>query len=222
MAAIAAARRVAQERGGEVGGEVGYAIRFEQECGPSTQIKFVTDGVLLREAVRDQALSHYGAVVLDEAHERSINTDVLLTVAKQILSGLQGGEAAGEGAGEAAGRARGPRRLVVASATLDAARFSRFFRDAPVVEVSSRTFPVTAQPRRVGPGFPGALPDPSPGPFAQVHHVAKPLTSDGARLEAALEVALRVHAQRPAGPGEDALARLAPCRSLPSLLGTVV
>ncbi|EOD26105.1 ATP-dependent RNA helicase [Emiliania huxleyi CCMP1516] len=155
MAAIAAARRVAQERGGEVGGEVGYAIRFEQECGPSTQIKFVTDGVLLREAVRDQALSHYGAVVLDEAHERSINTDVLLTVAKQILSGLQGGEAAGEGAGEAAGRARGPRRLVVASATLDAARFSRFFRDAPVVEV---------------------------------HHVAKPLTSDGARLEAALEV----------------------------------
>lgn len=185
MAAIAAARRVAQERGGEVGGEVGYAIRFEQECGPSTQIKFVTDGVLLREAVRDQALSHYGAVVLDEAHERSINTDVLLTVAKQILSGLQGGEAAGEGAGEAAGRARGPRRLVVASATLDAARFSRFFRDAPVVEVSSRTFPVT------------------------VHHVAKPLTSDGARLEAALEVALRVHAQRPAGPGEDVLVFLA-------------
>ncbi|EOD36403.1 ATP-dependent RNA helicase [Emiliania huxleyi CCMP1516] len=162
MAAIAAARRVAQERGGEVGGEVGYAIRFEQECGPSTQIKFVTDGVLLREAVRDQALSHYGAVVLDEAHERSINTDVLLTVAKQILSG-----------------ARGPRRLVVASATLDAARFSRFFRDAPVVEVSSRTFPVTAQPRRVGPGFPGALPDPSPGPFAQLLE-ADP---DGPRLQ---------------------------------------
>ena len=80
VAAIAAARRVAHLRGGRVGGEVGYAIRFEQVCGPATRIKFVTDGVLLREASSQPALPQYGALVLDEAHERSLNTDVLFAI----------------------------------------------------------------------------------------------------------------------------------------------
>jgi len=171
VAAIAAARRVAQERGSSVGKEVGYAIRFEQACGASTRIKFVTDGVLLREAVAEPDLPRYGAIVLDEAHERSLNTDVLLTIMKRMLVDLRAGT----------GAIRGPQRIVISSATLDAQRFSAFFCGAPVVEISSRTFPVA------------------------IHHVAKPLGSDAARLEAALGVAMRVHSQRPAGPNQDIL-----------------
>jgi ATP-dependent RNA helicase DHX8/PRP22 len=89
VAAVAAARRVARERRVEVGSEVGFAIRFEQACDTSTRIKFVTDGVLLREAVAQPQLPQYRSLVLDEAHERSLNTDVLLTIAKRILAGLR-------------------------------------------------------------------------------------------------------------------------------------
>jgi len=129
VAAIAAARRVAHLRGGRVGGEVGYAIRFEQVCGPATRIKFVTDGVLLREASSQPALPQYGALVLDEAHERSLNTDVLFAISHQLLAAPAGA---------------GPQRIVVASATLDAEKFSRFFGGAPIVRVDSRPFPVQA------------------------------------------------------------------------------
>lgn len=175
VAAVSAARRVAEERGEELGREVGYAIRFESVCTPHTRIKFVTDGVLLREAVVQSDLAQYGSIVLDEAHERSLNTDVLITIVKQILRRIRSSDPP----------KRGPRRIVISSATLDASRFSAFFYDAPVVRIASRTFPVT------------------------IHHVAKPITSDTARLEAALEVAMRVHTQRPSEPRQDILLFLA-------------
>eukprot|EP00727_Mastigamoeba_balamuthi_P012519 m51a1_g7890 putative rna helicase-like splicing factor (627) ;mRNA; r:79997-88850 len=124
VGAVTVARRVAGERGGEVGGEVGFAVRFVDRTSPRTRIKFMTDGVLLREIVSDRDLDRYSALVLDEAHERSINTDILFGLLKEVI-------------------ARRPSlRLIVTSATLDSAKFSRFFGGCPVINVPGRTFPV--------------------------------------------------------------------------------
>lgn len=187
VAALAAARRVAQERGAQLGGEVGYAIRFEQKCTEATRIKFVTDGVLLREALSSPGLTQYSAIVLDEAHERSLNTDVCFALTKRILATRQGDVAAGADgrgggrSGESSEKCRGLQRLIVSSATLEADKFSAYFFDAPVVEVRGKAFPV------------------------KEYHVERPLPSDSARLEAALELAMRLHLERPSSPGHDIL-----------------
>ncbi len=124
IAARSVAERIAVELDSEVGGRVGYAIRFNDEVGPQTQIKVMTDGILLAEIQRDRMLRRYDTLIIDEAHERSLNIDFLLGYLKQLL----------------------PRRpdlkLIVTSATIDTARFSSHFDDAPVVEVSGRTYPV--------------------------------------------------------------------------------
>lgn len=125
VAAMTVAQRVAQERGCELGGEVGYTVRFDDCTGPSTRIKYMTDGMLLREALLDPHLRRYSAVVLDEAHERTVSTDVLLGLLK------------------AAREARkGDFRLLVMSATLDAAGFTRYFPGAGAAYVEGRQHPV--------------------------------------------------------------------------------
>lgn len=128
VAAVSVAKRVAEETGspgiGGSSGTVGYAIRFEDCTGPATRIKFMTDGVLLRETLRDPDLDAYGAIIIDEAHERSLQTDVLLGLLRGVLS------------------RRRDLRVIVTSATMDADRFSRFFGDAPVFKIPGRTFPV--------------------------------------------------------------------------------
>ncbi|KAJ8598522.1 hypothetical protein CTAYLR_001315 [Chrysophaeum taylorii] len=125
VAAMSVAVRVAEEVGCEIGTEVGYAIRFEDVTSASTVIKYLTDGVLLRESLRDPDLDAYGAIVLDEAHERSLNTDVLLGILRDIVT------------------RRRDLKLVVTSATLDAEAFSQFFGGrAPVFRIPGRTFPV--------------------------------------------------------------------------------
>ncbi len=124
IAARSVAERVAVELGTSVGDRVGYAVRFNDQVGPSTQIKVMTDGILLAEIQRDRMLRAYDTLIIDEAHERSLNIDFLLGYLKQLL----------------------PRRpdlkLIVTSATIDTERFSEHFDDAPVVEVSGRTYPV--------------------------------------------------------------------------------
>ena len=134
VAAMTVAQRVAQERGCQLGGEVGYTVRFDDCTGPSTRIKYMTDGMLLREALLDPHLKRYSAVVLDEAHERTVSTDVLLGLLK------------------AAREARkGDFRLLVMSATLDAAGFTRYFPGAGAAYVEGRQHPVdifyTAEPQ---------------------------------------------------------------------------
>jgi ATP-dependent helicase HrpA len=133
IAARALAERIAEETGTTVGGAVGYAIRFGDHTGPDTLVKLMTDGILLNEIVRDRMLWAYDTIIIDEAHERSLNIDFLLGYLKELL----------------------PRRpdlkLIITSATIDPGRFSRHFGDAPVVEVSGRTYPVEIRYRPYGP-----------------------------------------------------------------------
>jgi ATP-dependent RNA helicase HrpA len=124
IAARATATRIAQELKTEPGGAVGYKIRFTDRVGPRSYIKIMTDGILLAETQGDRELRQYDTLIIDEAHERSLNIDFLLGYVKQLL----------------------PRRpelkLVITSATIDAERFSKHFDGAPVIEVSGRLYPV--------------------------------------------------------------------------------
>src|SRR5690606_19008482 len=124
LAARAVARRIAEELQVPLGGAVGYQVRFNDTVGPQTVVKFMTDGILLAEIQSDRWLSRYDTIIVDEAHERSLNIDFLLGYLKQLL------------------RKRRDLKVVVTSATIDTARFAAFFDDAPVVEVEGRSYPV--------------------------------------------------------------------------------
>ena len=124
VAAMSVAKRVAEEFGCRLGEEVGYAIRFEDCTSPETVIKYMTDGMLLREILVDEDLLSYSVIMLDEAHERTIHTDVLFGLLKGLL-----------------GR-RKDMRLIVTSATLDAEKFSNYFFNCPIFTIPGRTFPV--------------------------------------------------------------------------------
>lgn len=137
VAALACARRVAYETGSKVGNIVGFHVRHCAEFGNSTRVKFVTDGILLREIQDDLTLAKYSAVVVDEAHERSINTDLLLALLSRTVRLRRGDEK---------GKPK-PFKLIVMSATLDVdgvfAGPSALFPNAPVVSIPARQHPVT-------------------------------------------------------------------------------
>jgi len=129
IAARSIADRIAEEIGTTVGEAVGYAVRFSDQTGDSTLVKVMTDGLLLAEIHRDRRLERYDTIIIDEAHERSLNIDFLLGYLKTLL----------------------PRRpdlkLIITSATIDTERFAEHFEDAPVIEVSGRTYPVEVRYR---------------------------------------------------------------------------
>lgn len=124
VAAMSVAKRVSEEYGCRLGQEVGYAIRFEDQTGPDTLIKYMTDGMLLREILSDDEVSKYAVIMLDEAHERTISTDVLFGLLK------------------AAVKKRKELKLIVTSATLDAEKFSTYFFNSHIFTIPGRTFPV--------------------------------------------------------------------------------
>ncbi|KAK4055451.1 DEAH-box ATP-dependent RNA helicase prp22 [Microbotryomycetes sp. JL221] len=124
VAAMSVAKRVAEEVGCRLGQEVGYTIRFEDCTSPETKIKYMTDGMLQRECLVDPDVSQYSVLMLDEAHERTIATDVLFGLLKKAL------------------KRRPDLKLIVTSATLDAEKFSEYFFGCPIFTIPGRTFPV--------------------------------------------------------------------------------
>ncbi|KAK6789283.1 hypothetical protein RDI58_013082 [Solanum bulbocastanum] len=125
VAAVSVSRRVAQEQNVRIGEEVGYAIRFEDRTSEKTRIKYLTDGVLLRESLFNPELNQYSVIILDEAHERSLNTDILLGLMKRLMKWRHSNL-----------------KVLITSATLDGGKVSRFFSDCPVLTVPGELFPV--------------------------------------------------------------------------------
>ncbi|MDX5049064.1 ATP-dependent RNA helicase HrpA [Vibrio cholerae] len=129
LAARSVANRIAEEIETELGGFVGYKVRFTDQISDQTQIKLMTDGILLAEIQNDRFLNQYDTIIIDEAHERSLNIDFILGYLKQLL----------------------PRRpdlkVIITSATIDPERFSKHFSNAPIIEVSGRTYPVEVRYR---------------------------------------------------------------------------
>ncbi|RMX73761.1 hypothetical protein D0869_13283 [Hortaea werneckii] len=124
VAAMSVASRVAEEVGVKLGNEVGYAIRFEDSTTDKTVLKYMTDGMLLREFLTEPDLGGYSALMIDEAHERTLHTDILFGLVKDIARG------------------RPDLKLLISSATLDAQKFSEFFDDAPILNIPGRTYDV--------------------------------------------------------------------------------
>ena len=124
LAARTVATRIAEELNTSLGDRVGYQVRFHEQVNDSTQVKLMTDGILLAETKNDRFLEKYEVLILDEAHERSLNIDFLLGYIKRILS------------------KRPDLKVIITSATIDLERFSKHFDNAPVIEVSGRTYPV--------------------------------------------------------------------------------
>ncbi|MCF8062955.1 MAG: ATP-dependent RNA helicase HrpA, partial [Deltaproteobacteria bacterium] len=135
IAATTVAARIAEEMGEEIGGFVGYRIRFSDRTGPDACIKILTDGMLLAETQQDRFLNEYDTIIIDEAHERSLNIDFLLGWLRILLA------------------RRKDFRVVITSATLDTEKFSAAFGGAPVIEVSGRLYPVEVEYEAAGEGL---------------------------------------------------------------------
>ena len=154
VAAMSVSARVAQEMGCKLGHEVGYSIRFEDCSSDKTILKYMTDGMLLREFLSEPDLKGYTCLMIDEAHERTLHTDILFGLVKDVA------------------RARPDLKLIISSATLEAAKFSEFFDDAPIFKVPGRRFPV------------------------DIYYTKQP---EADYVEAAVVTALQIHVTQPEG-----------------------
>ncbi len=129
IAAKSVAQRVAEELQQTLGQAVGYQVRFDEKFSQDGYIRFMTDGILLQQTLRDKWLNDYDTIIIDEAHERSLNIDFLLGFIKQLIS------------------KRTDLKVVITSATIDTEKFSKHFNDAPIINVSGRSFPVNTHYR---------------------------------------------------------------------------
>lgn len=129
IAAKSVAQRVADEINQPLGQAIGYQVRFDEKYSAKGYVRFMTDGILLQQTLRDKWLNEYDTIIIDEAHERSLNIDFLLGFIKQLIA------------------QRKDLKVVITSATIDTEKFSKHFNDAPIINVSGRSFPVTAHYR---------------------------------------------------------------------------
>ena len=127
IAARTVANRIAEELGGKLGEQIGYKVRFTDQVSENTYVKLMTDGILLAELQKDRLLRQYDTIIIDEAHERSLNIDFILGYLKEVLA------------------KRPDLKVIITSATIDPQRFSKHFNNAPIIEVSGRTYPVEIQ-----------------------------------------------------------------------------
>ena len=148
VAAMSVARRVAAEMGEEVGESCGYVVRFDERVSAKTRLRYMTDGMLLRESIDVPNLSRYSVIVVDEAHERSLHTDMMLALLKRAQKHRNGK------------KAMRPLKLIVMSATLDTSTFCTYFGGAPAVQVLGRQFPVSILYAHEPPSMPLASPEP--------------------------------------------------------------
>ena len=132
IAATTVSRRIAEELGEDLGRSVGYKIRFQDKTAPDAYIKIMTDGILLAETQGDHRLTQYDTLIIDEAHERSLNIDFILGIIKTLL------------------KQRRDLKLIITSATIDTEKFSKAFDDAPIIEVSGRMYPVDVRYEKPG------------------------------------------------------------------------
>ncbi|OSD02413.1 P-loop containing nucleoside triphosphate hydrolase protein [Trametes coccinea BRFM310] len=179
VAATSLAARVATEQDTSVGGLVGYSVRFDEACSPETRIKYVTDGMLVRELLGDPLLSRYSVIIVDEAHERTLRTDLLIANLKTIQ---QVRNAPADAKGKASAAKLSPLKVVIMSATLEAEKFSKFYNNAKIVYVKGRQHPVT------------------------IYHTSQ---SQPDYVDAALRTFFQIHTDRPQGdvliflPGQE-------------------
>ena len=124
IAARSVATRISEEIGEDLGNSIGYQVRFTDKSSPTSLVKLMTDGILLAEIQRDRFLNKYEVIIIDEAHERSLNIDFLLGYLRQLLP------------------KRPDLKLIITSATIDVEKFSKHFSNAPIISVEGRTFPV--------------------------------------------------------------------------------
>ncbi|KAI0768917.1 P-loop containing nucleoside triphosphate hydrolase protein [Irpex lacteus] len=179
VAATSLANRVAAEKNSEVGKLVGYSVRFDEASSEATRIKYVTDGMLVRELLSDPILSRYSVIIVDEAHERTLRTDILMANLKTIQQ-KRNSPTDRKGKGPAA--ALSPLKIVIMSATLDAEKFSSFYNKAKIIYVKGRQHPVT------------------------IYHTA---TSQADYVDSALRTFFQIHTDQPPGdvliflPGQE-------------------
>lgn len=147
VAAMSVAARVAREMGSRLGDLVGYSIRFEDCTSEETAIKYMTDGILLREFLSEPDLRNYSCVLIDEAHERSLHTDILFGLIKDVSRFRNSADATRadeqDGQGRESGNKAAPFKLIISSATLEANKFSEYFDHAPIIYIPGRRFPVS-------------------------------------------------------------------------------
>jgi ATP-dependent RNA helicase DHX8/PRP22 len=125
MAAVSMANRVSAERGTLIGEEVGYTIRFDDKTSNKTRLRYITDGIFVRQCINDPYLFKYHVVILDEAHERSLYTDILFALIKKAVL-----------------YRKGTLKLIVTSATLNTRTFSNYYGKCPVIQMHGKLFPV--------------------------------------------------------------------------------
>jgi ATP-dependent RNA helicase DHR2 len=185
VAAIALARRVAEEMGTFMGSQsptakVGYSVRFDNATGPGTKIKFLTEGMLLQEMLRDPAMSQYSAIVVDEVHERSVNVDLILGFLKNLVDDMESGSS----------KRKEPLKVVIMSATADVESLVEFFESSPTPETPA---PTTQSGRQISTCFVEGRQYP-----VKTVYLPEP-TQDW--VEAALKIIFQIHYKEPL-PGD--------------------